>query len=261
MRVRLFTSLCGVALLAPLGFLFWLVVRMAIDALPRDPVLSLITPSLFGSFYLFLLTAVIALPVGLSTAVYLEEYAKPSRLKRLVELNINNLASVPAIIYGLLGVAVFVPFFGRSLLTAALTLTLLLLPMLVIVAREALRTVPDALRESALALGAPKIEVIRRVVLPMALPNMLTGVIVSLARGLGEVAPLLAVGALTLVTFAPSALTSPFSAVPLQVFAWLGRPEPGYQHAAAGAILVLLCLMLLLNGVALWLRLRLQRRY
>jgi phosphate transport system permease protein len=228
----------------------------------RKPELAGILPGLVGSLYLMLLTAAIALPVGVGAAIHLEEYGRRSRFARFIELNIANLAGVPSIVYGLLGLGLFVRTLalGRSLLAGALTLALLVLPMVVMVAREALRTVPHGLREAAYALGATRFQVIRQVVLPMAYPGILTGAILALSRAIGETAPLVVVGALTYITFVPDGIDAPFTALPIQIFNWVSRPQHGFVINAAAGIVMLLITMLILNGGAVYLRNRLQRK-
>jgi phosphate transport system permease protein len=208
------------------------------------------------------LTTLLAVPVGIGAAIYLEEYARPSRLTSFIELNISNLAGVPSIIYGLLGLELFVRVmhFGRSLMAGAATLALLLLPMVVISSREALRTVPHSMREACYALGGDKWRSIRRVVLPMSLPGILTGIILSVARAVGETAPLVTIGALSFVTFVPTSVWSDFAAIPIQIFNWVSRPQAEFHANAAAGVIVLLSVMLVLNGVAIWLRIRLGRR-
>jgi phosphate transport system permease protein len=271
---RAFRAICVLALVLPLLLLAVLLVDAVRDGWPRlswsfltsypsrKPEEAGILPALVGSACLMGLTAVLALPLGVGAAVYLEEYARPSRLTSLIELNISNLAGVPSIIYGLLGLEVFVRAMRleRSLLAGAATLSLMLLPMVVMASREALRTVPLPLREAGLALGGDHWQTVRRIVLPMSLPGMLTGVILSLARAIGETAPLLTIGALSYVAFLPDSLRSPFTALPVQIFNWVSRPQAGFHVDAAAGIVVLLVLMLLLNGTAIWLRFRLQRR-
>jgi phosphate transport system permease protein len=228
----------------------------------RKPQLAGILPGLLGSFYLMLLTGLIALPLGVGAAIHLEEYGKRSWLTRLIELNIANLAGVPSIVYGLLGLDLFVRTLqmGRSLMAGACTLSLLVLPMVVMVTREALRTVPLHLREAAYGLGATRWQTIRQIVLPMAYPGILTGAILALSRAIGETAPLVVVGALTYITFVPDGVDAPFTALPIQIFNWVSRPQHGFVVNAAAAILVLLSTMLVLNGGAIFLRNRLQRR-
>ncbi|HVT45265.1 MAG TPA: phosphate ABC transporter permease PstA [Thermoanaerobaculia bacterium] len=271
---RLFSLLSLLALFIPLVLLAVLFGDALRDALPRldwnfltgypsrRPASAGILPALVGSAYLMLLTALMAIPLGVGAAIYLEEYARPNRLTQLIEINISNLAGVPSIIYGLLGLELFVRGFGlgRSLIAGAATLALLLLPMVIMASREALRTVPLSLREAGYALGADQWEVIRRVVLPMCLPGILTGIILSVARAIGETAPLITIGALTYVAFLPDSLKSPFTALPIQIFNWVSRPQAGFHVNASAGIVVLLALMLLLNGLAIFLRIRLQRR-
>lgn len=228
----------------------------------RKPQLAGILPGLLGSLYLMLLTAAIALPLGVGAAIHLEEYAKRSRTARLIELNIANLAGVPSIVYGLLGLDLFVRtlHFGRSLLAGACTLSLLVLPMVVMVSREALRTVPQHLREASYALGATRWATVRQIVLPMAYPGILTGAILALSRAIGETAPLVVVGALTFISFVPDGVDAPFTALPIQIFNWVSRPQRGFVVNAAAGIIVLVFTMLILNGAAIVLRNRLQQK-
>ena len=217
---------------------------------------------LVGSIYLIVLTALIALPIGIGAAIYLEEYGARGRMARLIEINIANLAGVPSIIYGLLGLGLFVRALGlgRSLIAGALTLALLVLPVVILSTREALRTVPNSLREGSYALGATKWQTIWNQVLPMAMPGILTGLILALSRAIGETAPLITIGAVTYVPFLPNSLTSPFTVLPIQVFNWVSRPQVEFLQNAAAAILVLLVLLLTMNAVAIWLRDRYQKQ-
>jgi len=219
--------------------------------------------ALLGSIYLMILTALIALPIGVGAAVYLEEYAPKNRLTRLIELNIANLAGVPSIIFGILGLQLFVRVLGfeRSLLAGALTMSLLIMPVIVLSAREALKTVPRSLREASLALGATKWQTIYHQVLPLAFPGILTGCILAFSRALGETAPLITMGALTYVAFIPDSLFSPFTVLPIQTFNWVSRPQEAFHTNAAAAIVVLLAILLLLNATAMILRSRLQRKF
>ena len=271
---RLFTALCIAAVVLPLALLLVMLGSVLVQGASRlswdfvtgvadpDPERAGILPALVGTVYLIGLTAVMALPVGLGTAIYLEEYGGRSRLARLVELNIANLAGVPSVIYGLLGLGLFVRLFAleRSLLAGAATMALLVLPIVVIASREALRGVPQGLREAALALGATRWQTIRRVVLPAALPGILTGFILSVSRAIGETAPLVVVGALTFVTFLPDGVMDSFTVLPIQIFHWVSRPEKGFLVDAAAGIVVLLATLLTLNAGAVLLRNRLQRR-
>jgi len=219
-----------------------------------------IFPALVGTLYVIALTALIAVPVGIGAAIYLEEYGRRGRLARLIEINIANLAGVPSIIYGLLGLGLFVRAMamGRSVLAGASTLALLVLPVVILSTREALRTVPGSLREASYALGATKWQTIWHQVLPVALPGTLTGLILALSRAMGETAPLITIGALTYVPFAPDSIWSPFTVLPIQVFNWVSRPQADFLRNAAAGIIVLLVLLLILNGLAAWLRDRYQ---
>ncbi len=221
-----------------------------------------IGPALAGTGMLMVLTAAIALPLGIGAALWLEEYAHPSRFTRFVELIISTLAGVPSIVYALLALEVFVRTLGmgRSILAGAATLALLVLPMIIMASREALRTVPHGLREASYGLGGDRWITLRTIVLPLALPGILTGVILALARAIGETAPLITIGALTYVAFVPDSLSSAFTALPIQIFNWVSRPSADFHVTAAAAIIVLLTVMLVMNGLAIWLRSRLQTR-
>jgi phosphate transport system permease protein len=269
-----FRSLALIATLCPALLLVFLVGNVLQDSLPRlgldfllawpsrKAELAGIWPAAVGSTLLVGLTALLALPVGVAAAVYLEEFGRKGRLANWIEVNIINLAGVPSILYGLLGLAVFVRAlgFGRSLLAGACTLALLVLPIVITASREALRTVPDSVREAAWGLGATRVQTIAGVVLPMALPGILTGAILAVARALGETAPLVVIGALAYVTFLPDGLTSPFTALPIQIFHWVSRPQPGFVADAAAGIIVLLIVLLSLNAAAIVLRDRARRR-
>ena len=221
-----------------------------------------IFPALVGSLYVMLLTAAIAVPFGIASAVYLEEYGGHGRFARLVEINITNLAGVPSIIYGLLGLGLFVRMMsmGRSVLAGACTLALLVLPVVILTTREALRAVPPSLREGSYALGATKWQTVWHQVLPAAYPGVMTGLILALSRAVGETAPLVTLGALTYVPFAPSDIWSPFTVLPIQIFVWVSRPQVAFAENAAAGILVLLGFLLLMNAGAIFLRDRLQKQ-
>ena len=271
---RSFLFACVSAVALPLLLLAYLLGDVAVDAIgrlnfdflisypSRKAELAGILPAMVGSVYLIGLTAVIALPIGVGAAIYLEEYGGRSKTAALIEINIANLAGVPSVIYGLLGLGLFVRTLGmgRSLIAGACTMALLVLPVIVVVSREALRTVPMSLREAAVALGATRLQVIRQVILPLAYPGVLTGAILAVSRAIGETAPLVVVGALTYVTFVPDGIDSPFTALPIQIFNWISRPQEAFLLNAAAAILVLLATMLLLNAGAIVLRNRLQRK-
>lgn len=228
----------------------------------RRPEEAGILAALVGTVSLIVLTAIMALPVGVGAAVYLEEYAGKTWWARVIEVNIANLAGVPSIVYGLLGLELFVRALKleRSLLAGACTMALLVLPIIIISSREALRTVPNSIREASCALGAGRWQTIWYQVLPMALPGILTGSILAFSRAIGEAAPLITIGALTYVAFLPDSVFSPFTALPIQIFNWVSRPQPGFHVNAAAAILVLLAVLLMLNAAAVYLRHRYQRR-
>ena len=219
--------------------------------------------ALTGSVFVILVTAAMAVPVGIAAAIYLEEYSRRNALSRLIELNITNLAAVPSIIYGLLGLGLFVRALGmgRSVLAGASTLALLVLPVVILSTREALRAVPKSIREGSYALGATKWQTIWYQVLPVGMPGILTGIILALSRAIGETAPLIAIGALTYVPFAPDGIWSPFTVLPIQIFNWVSRPQVEFRANAAAGILVLLALLMAMNAAAIWLRDRYQKRY
>jgi phosphate transport system permease protein len=218
--------------------------------------------ALVGSIFVIVVTAVLALPVGVAAAIYLEEYATRSRLAHFIEINIANLAAVPSIIYGLLGLGLFVRVLsmGRSVFAGAATLALLVLPVVILSTREAIRTVPGSIREGSYALGATKWQTIWHQVLPMAFPGILTGLILALSRAIGETAPLITIGALTYVPFAPDGIWSPFTVLPIQVFNWVSRPQADFRANAAAGIIVLLVLLLSMNALAILLRDHYQRK-
>jgi phosphate transport system permease protein len=218
---------------------------------------------LSGSILLLLITALVAFPLGVGAGIYLEEYAVDTWFTRLIEINIANLAAVPSIIYGLLGLFIFVRVLepitgGRSLLAGALTLALLILPIIIITTREALRTIPDSLRQAGFALGATRWQVIREQIFPIALPGILTGTILALSRAIGETAPLIVIGAVLFTTSLPSLQTA-FTALPIQIFEWVSRPQPAFHNNAAAGIIVLMTLLLLMNASAIYLRNKFQQ--
>jgi phosphate transport system permease protein len=217
-----------------------------------------------GTIYLMILVALITTPIGVGAAIYLEEYADKERwYNRMIEINIQNLAGVPSIVYGILGLAFLVRGLdlGRVLLAGALTLSLLVLPIVIIASREAIRGVPLGIREGALALGATRWQMIRRQVLPAAIPGIATGSILALSRAIGETAPLILIGAIVFVPFNPDGLMSQFTALPIQIFNWTTRPQEEFKLLAAAAILVLLGLLLTMNAFAIWIRNRYQQKW
>jgi phosphate transport system permease protein len=219
-------------------------------------------PALIGTMWLIGFTAILAFPIGVASAIYLEEYAPKNRWTRFLAVNIQNLAGVPSVVYGLLGLAVFVVGInlGRSILSGALTMALLILPVVIIASREAIRAVPSSLREAAYGLGATQWQVTRSHVLPLAFPGILTGIILSISRALGETAPLIVVGASAYVTFTPNGILDKYTVLPMQIYEWSRRPGDDFQGLAAAAIVVLLVLLLLLNAVAIYLRARAASR-
>ncbi|HXF71770.1 MAG TPA: phosphate ABC transporter permease PstA [Actinomycetota bacterium] len=229
----------------------------------RFPERAGIRPALVGTTWLMVLTAAISFPLGVGAAVYLEEMAPRTRLAALLELNVANLAAVPSVIYGLLGLAAFVRAMelGRSIMAGALTLSLLILPVIIVASREALRAVPGGIREAAYAVGATTWQVTWRQTLPAALPGMLTGLILGLSRAIGETAPLITLGALTYVNFVPRDPYDRFTAMPIQIYNWVSRPQVEYQHVAAAGIVLLLGVLLAMNALAVSLRNRYERRW
>jgi phosphate transport system permease protein len=221
--------------------------------------------AIWGTIWLIGIVAVTTLPLGVGAAIYLEEYASRERWwNRAIEINIQNLAAVPSIVYGILGLAFFVrgPIGqGQVILAGGLTLSLLVLPIVIIAAREALRAVPPSIREGSLALGATKLQTVGRQILPAAIPGIATGSILALSRAIGEAAPLVLLGALTFVTFNPDGLDSQFTALPIQIFNWISRPQEDFKVLAAAAIVVLLVILLAMNATAIWLRNRYERKW
>ncbi len=222
----------------------------------RNPEAAGIKSAIVGSFWLMLLTALFSVPIGVGAAIYLEEYAPRGWFLRLIQLNIANLAGIPSVIYGILGLGLFVRFFalGRSLLAGALTMSLLVLPIIVISTQEALRAVPQGIRESAYALGATRWQVVSNHLLPIAAPGILTGIILALSRAVGETAPLVMIGALTFIAFLPESLLDPFTVLPIQIFNWTARPQEAFRGLAAAAIIVLMMFLFLMNLSAILLR-------
>jgi len=218
--------------------------------------------AMMGTIWILVLTTIIAFPIGVSAAIYLEEYAKQGRLSKILEINISNLAGVPSIIYGLLGLEVFSRLmgFGHSLLTGSLTLTLLILPIVIVATRESLKAVPSSIRDASFALGASKWQTVYFQVLPASFGGILTGIILALSRAVGEAAPLIVVGALAYVPFAPSTPMDDFSVLPIQIFNWISRPQQEFLINASAAIIVLLIITFAMNGLAMFLRNRWQKK-
>ncbi|MEO0295913.1 MAG: phosphate ABC transporter permease PstA [candidate division WOR-3 bacterium] len=229
----------------------------------RKPEEAGILSPLVGSLYVMAVMIIFIVPVGIGAAIYLEEFAPKNFLTNLIEINIANLAGVPSIIYGLLGLEIFVRFFklGRSILAGSLTLSLLVLPIVIMATRESIRLVPSSIREASLALGATKWQTIKNQVLPLAMPGILTGIILAVSRAIGETAPLITIGALTYIAFLPTTPLSPFTVLPIQIFNWVSRPQKAFHHNAAGAIIVLLFLTFMLNLTSIILRNYYRKKY
>jgi phosphate transport system permease protein len=230
----------------------------------REPELAGIWGALMGSLFTLLVTISLSLPVGIATAVYLEEFAPQNRWTDIIEVNINNLAAVPSIVFGLLGLAVFINFFGlprSSPLVGGLVLTLMTLPVIIIAGRSALKSVPPSIREAALGVGASQMQTVFHHVLPLAMPGMLTGAIIGMARALGESAPLLMIGMVAFIVDIPGSLTDPATVLPVQIYLWADSSERGFVERTSAAILVLLAFLIVMNGLAVYLRKRYERRW
>ncbi|GIW13643.1 MAG: phosphate transport system permease protein PstA [Tepidiforma sp.] len=270
-----FTAIGLVAILVGLGMLAWLLLDTLVTGLPwldwqfltgfdsRFPARAGAKAAIYGTAYMMFFTIVVALPLGVMSAIYLEEYARDGKVKSFIQINIANLAAVPSIIYGLLGLQVFVRWMelGRSVLAGSLTMALLILPIIVVATQEALRAVPPSIRDASYGVGATRWETVRHHVLPYALPGILTGNILAASRAIGESAPLITIGALTYVPFTPENPLDRFTVLPIQIFNWVSRPQEDFQGVAAAGIIVLLVVLLLMNSVAIFLRQKLQRRF
>lgn len=275
LRERIFVIGFVLAVVVGIVGLAALLLDVLVDGLPflnwnflssyasRKPLDSGILAPLAGTIWIVGMTALLAIPIGVGTAIYLEEFASKSRLNRLIQLNIANLAGVPSVIYGLLGLAVFVQFLfngSRNVTAGALTMTLLVLPIVVIASQEAIKSVPSSYRDAAYAMGANRWQVVKTVVLPQALPGMLSGIILALSRAIGESAPILLISSLVWVTFVPTSPDSKFTVLPLQIFTWISQPQHAFRGIAAAGIIVLLIVLLSMNGVAIWIRSKYQQR-
>lgn len=274
LKSRVFVGFMVICLAVSFGTLGWLLITTLIEGLPAltgklftqppstQPEEAGARPAILATLYLAILLLAMSVPVGVATAIYLEEYARKERwYNRLLELNIQNLAAVPAIVYGILGLAFVVrgPFgLGRVLLAGAIILTLVVLPTVIIASREAIRAVPDSIRQGGYALGATKWQVVWRQVLPASIPGIATGAILALSRAVGETAPLLLIGALQYVAFDPT-IFGAFTALPVQIYTWVKLPNPEFQTLAAGAIIVLLGIVLTMNALAIFLRSRFRQ--
>jgi len=277
LRARAFYGLILAATLLVIVALFVLLAAIIVDgggSLFRDfPSFFTSAPSryahmagikvaLLGTLWMMAFTVLFSFPIGVGAAIYLEEYAPRHWLTRLIQINIANLTGVPSIVYGILGLALFVRALAleRSILSGALTMSLLIMPIIIITTQEALRSVPLSLRQASYALGATRWQTIWHIVLPQAIPGILTGTILSLSRGIGETAPLIMVGALTYIAFTPASPLDPFTALPIQIFNWTARPQEEFHGIAAAAIIVLLVTLLAMNAGAIYLRDRFQKR-
>jgi len=275
-----FDSLFKLATIAALSIaiaiLAWLILDVLVSGLgsldwqfltsfpSRHPEEAGILAAIAGTGWVMLLVAIFSFPIGVGSGLYLEEFSEDTWFSRFVEINISNLAGVPSIIYGLLGLTAFVLILGdwtggRSILTGALTLTLLILPIIIVATREALRAVPDSIRQAGYALGGNTWQVIWSHTLPTAFPGILTGVILALSRAIGETAPLITIGALTFIPFLPEGPLSPFTVLPIQIYNWVSRPQKEFHDIAAAGIIVLLIALLLMNSIAILLRNRFQK--
>ena len=229
----------------------------------RHPEKAGILAPIAGTFWVITMTALMTIPIGIATALYLEEFAPDNRLTRLIQLNIANLAGVPSVVYGLLGLAVFVQFLfdgTRSVTAGALTLTLLILPIVIIASREAIRAVPPSHRDAAFAMGATRWQVAKMVVLPQAIPGIMSGLILALSRAIGETAPILVVSSLVFITYVPTTPNDRFTVIPLQIVTWVSQPQDEFRQIAASAIIVLLVMLLSMNALAIFIRAKYQRR-
>lgn len=271
---RVFYALFLLAIGIGLGGLLTLLIQVLVQGIPwlswhfltdfpsRFPEIAGLKSALFGTIWLIGLTALLTVPIGIGAAIYLEEYAPKNWITRLIEINISNLAGVPSIVYGLLGLALFVQLMelGRTVLAGAMTMSLLVLPILILASREAIRAVPETHRQAAYALGATKFQVVQRVVLPSAIPGIMTGTILAMSRAVGEAAPMIAISALVFLTFIPTDPLDKFTVLPIQIFNWVARPQAGFQGLAAAGIIVLLVVLLSMNAIAVYTRNRYQSR-
>ena len=240
----------------------WVSKNLIVNYPSRHPEQAGLLSALMGTVWVMACTATISIPIGVGAAVYLEEYAPKNWFTKLIEVNISNLAGVPSIVYGLLGLALFVQILalGRSVLAGALTMSLLILPIIILTSREAIKSIPTTYREAAFALGATRWEVVSNVILPSAFPGILTGTILAMSRAIGESAPMIAISALVYLTFVPSGPMDRFTVLPIQIFNWVSRPQEGFRGIAAGGIVILLAVLFIMNAVAVYLRIKYQRK-
>ena len=258
--------------LVALAILLYRIVTQGIDYLNIDFLTNFasrfadkagIKAALIGSLWLMAVVAPVSIILGVGTAIYLEEYAKKNKINDFIRMNISNLAGVPSIVFGLLGLTIFVRMMGlgKSILAAGFTMSLLILPVIIVAAQEAIRAVPNEQREASYGMGATKWQTILRVVLPAAIPGILTGSILALSRAIGETAPLVVIGIPVILQFLPNGLLSQFIALPMQIYDWAKRPQEAFQYVAAAGILVLMTVLLLMNSIAIYIRNKFQKRY
>lgn len=273
-KAKLFSMFCGMVTWSGVLLLAILLYQVSIDGFrwldwqfidsfpSRFPERAGIKSALVGTIWLISLVALISIPVGVSTALYLEEFAGKSKISKIIEVNIANLAGVPSIVYGILGLAIFVRYMAleRSLVSGALTMSLLILPVIIIASREAIKTVPMSIRYAAYSLGATKWQTAWAHVLPASFPGIMTGVILALSRAIGETAPLIMIGALTFVAFLPEGPMDSFTALPIQIYNWVSRPQQEFHELAAAGIIILLTVLLLMNATAIYIRNKTERR-
>jgi len=273
-KAKLFSIFCGMVTWSGVLLLAVLLYQVSIDGFrwldwqfidsfpSRFPERAGIKSALVGTIWLICLVALISIPVGVSTALYLEEFAGKGKISKIIEVNIANLAGVPSIVYGILGLAIFVRYMAleRSLVSGALTMSLLILPVIIIASREAIKTVPMSIRYAAYSLGATKWQTAWAHVLPASFPGIMTGVILALSRAIGETAPLIMIGALTFVAFLPEGPMDSFTALPIQIYNWVSRPQQEFHELAAAGIIILLTVLLIMNATAIYIRNKTERR-
>ncbi|MEK4486476.1 phosphate ABC transporter permease PstA [Psychrobacillus sp. FSL H8-0484] len=258
--------------LVTLGILFYRIITQGVGYLTpeffqnfgsRFPAKAGIKAALVGSIWLMCVVAPVSLILGVGSAIYLEEYAKKNKLNDFIRMNISNLAGVPSVVFGLLGLTIFVRTLalGNSILAAGLTMSLLILPVIIVGAQEAIRSVPQDVREASYGMGATKWQTITKVVLPSAIPGILTGAILALSRAVGETAPLVVIGVPVIIQFLPENLLSQFTALPMQIYDWAKRPQQEFQYVASAGILVLMMFLLIMNSIAIFIRNKFQKRY
>lgn len=274
-RDNVFAALFVSSVVIGVLVLAWLLIEVFIDSIgwldwqflssysSRHPDQAGVLAPIAGTFWVIILTAVMTVPVGIATAIYLEEFAPANRVTRLIQLNISNLAGVPSVVYGLLGLAIFVQYLfdgQRSLLAGALTLSLLVMPIVIIASQEAIRAVPPSYRDAAYAMGATRWQVVKMVVLPQAVPSIMSGIILAMSRAIGETAPILVVSSLVFITYVPTSPFDRFTVLPLQIVTWVSQPQDDFRHIAAAAIVILLVMLLTMNAAAIYIRAKFQRR-